>query len=248
MEKLVCKYCGGNQFREEKDAYICTYCHTRYDKFSRNDLRGKRSFFSSGKFVGLAIVLSWLAIFAILGVVISTGKRMNSQNNTVQSQPKAKPSASNSDFATSDSFSEPSFSKSASSTPKYTEAELANPERNVLEAILSLDKDELVLAKASVDKYGGADTKRFTAELNQAEQERVKLQKNLPTQAENPKKLVPDPTKPLNRLTKNEAAGYFAAYMPYFTQYKPADIIRMWGKPDEILTDDATITKNLGCK
>lgn len=241
MKGLVCKYCGGNHFIKEKEGYVCEYCYTRYD----NDIsiiidkklqsRTKTVFFIGG---GIVILLGTIFLG---GFLINSSPEMSKSSSSSSTFQEAQSSKASGDQST--------FSSSSSNSQKeYTEMELQNPTENVLVAEFSLNLEDIQLAEVSVKKYGGNQTADFEKRLAEAQKQSELASKNTAKQSDHPKQLVQNPISKdgYTRLYYYRQNGAFQAGTPDFDQYSAEDIIKMWGKPDEILTDDTTITNNLG--
>lgn len=127
----------------------------------------------------------------------------------------------------------------------YTASQLKNPERNVRIAELSLNQAELKLASASVKEYGGDKTADFEERLKKAQAEHESLKNKRLKTAPKEDMIIENPDSEFAVTTYYREAGFLAAYGPNFDQYSSSDIIRIWGQPDDILTNSEKIQKNL---
>ncbi|MRB85032.1 DUF4947 domain-containing protein, partial [Bacillus thuringiensis] len=57
--------------------------------------------------------------------------------------------------------------------------------------------------------------------------------------------IIENPDSEFAVTTYYREAGFLSAYGPDFDQYSAADILRIWGQPDEIITDSQQIQKNI---
>lgn len=55
--------------------------------------------------------------------------------------------------------------------------------------------------------------------------------------------IIENPDSEFAVTTYYREAGFLAAYGPNFDQYSSSDIIRIWGQPDDILTNSEKIQK-----
>ncbi|OJG78499.1 hypothetical protein RV10_GL001494 [Enterococcus pallens] len=127
----------------------------------------------------------------------------------------------------------------------YSPSRLSNPERNVRIAELSLNSEDIKVAKASIAEYGGDKTKEFERRLAEAQKEHDTLKKKRGRKPPKKDMIIENPNSEFAVTTYYREAGYLAAYGPEFDQYSSADIVRIWGKPDEIITDSKEIQQNI---
>lgn len=220
MKGLVCKYCGGNQFEKTENGYECSYCHAEYT-FDDVPIRSKQSSESTKN--------PWGVRFAIIGVVlfiicVSSLLFVSGENIPAKSGGSI---------------------KNGNPKSEYSPSQLSNPERNVRIAELSLNEEDIKLAKASVAEYGGDKTDGLEERLADAEKEHVKLKKKREKKPPKADMITENPDSEFAVTTYYREAGFLVAYGPEFEQYTTADIIRIWGQPDEIITDPEQIQKNI---
>lgn len=221
MKGLVCKYCGGNHFNKIHEGYQCTYCHAIYEIEGGTETN-KRRLAHKHRVVLITLTVLFVLILGSGFFVLRSNNKPTSKTNPL------------------------TVAKSSSSIEGlYSVGQLKNPERNVRIAELSLNQESIEQAKASVKEYGGADTEEFEQRIQAAQKEHNELKKK--RLREPPKKdmIIVNPNSEFAVTTYYREAGFLAAYAPTFDQYSSADILRIWGKPDAIITDTEQIKKNL---
>lgn len=222
MKGLVCKYCGGNHFNKTEEGYECTYCHAVYEvdeaeeTISRRPLKRKR-----------AVIFTVALIFTLV---------LGSSFFALRSNESAAPQT-NSLITTNNS--------SSSSEEDYVISELKNPERNVRIAELTLNQEKIKQATASVKEYGEKDTEELEQRIEAAQKEHDELEQQRLKESPKADMIIENPDAEFAVTTYYREAAFFTAFGPTFEQYSAADILRIWGNPDEIITDPERIKKNL---
>ncbi len=220
MKGLVCKYCGSNQFQKIETGYRCSYCHAEYNFDDAAALSKKSSVLTKKKRVSKRTVASLFLVFIVfcLILIFSWQKLSVNQNTDIETD-----------------------------TPKsdYSPSQLSNPERAVRIAELSLNAEEIKVAKASIAEYGGDRTEEFEERLANAQKEHDTLKKKRIKKPPKKDMIIEDPDSEFAVTTYYSEAGFLAAYGPDFEQYSSADILRIWGKPDEIITNSQEIQQNI---
>lgn len=221
MKGLVCNYCGGNHFNKTQEGYECTYCHAVYeydDKSEAQNIPKKR------------LPILWVTLLLVLIIVLSSsfilfGSKDRTSSKTIPSLNTAK--------------------SNGSEKAAYSISQLKNPERNVRLAELSLNQEEINQAKASVKEYGGENTQKFEERLKNAQKEHDSLKENRSKTAPKADMIIENPNSEFAVTTYYREAGFLAAYGPNFDHYSSSDILRIWGQPDEIITDSEKIHQNI---
>ncbi|GAA2906507.1 DUF4947 domain-containing protein [Enterococcus pseudoavium] len=220
MKGLVCKYCGGNHFNKTEEGYECDYCHTVYELDETVEIEKKSILPIVTRITPLLILVLILGSYYF----IFESKGFSQISKVINL---------------------PATNSKGNERGKYSVSQLKNPERNVRIAELSLNQEEINLAKASIAEYGGEQTGKFEQRLADAQNEHDQLIKN---QAKEPPKkdmIIENPDSEFSITTYYREAGFLAAFGPDFDQYTSEDILRIWGNPDEIITDTQKIKKNL---
>ncbi|MBV7392500.1 DUF4947 domain-containing protein [Enterococcus sp. ALS3] len=227
MKGLVCRYCGGNSFDKTEKGYECKYCHALYEfdesthKNTYAHLKRKKLKTNNIKFIYLGSII--VILFSSLLLSMLPLKKIFPQ----------KISAS-----TSQQFS-------SSTEKKYTTSQLSNPERNVRIAELSLNQEEIDLAKASIAEYGGENTTEYENRIADAQKDHDYYEKERLTEPVQKDMLIENPDSDFSMTMYYREGGFFVAYGPEFNQYNSQDILDKWGQPDEIITDKERISKSL---
>lgn len=229
MKKIVCVYCGGNRIRVGTNT--CEYCGASYDVELASIINEKPHSWKmhillvSGTLLILVITLFVLELAAFNKIETVSNKSKNLNQAEAQS----------------------SISSSSSDSQKeYSERKLQNPSKNVLVAEFSLNPNDIILAEESVRKYGGNEKSIYEKRLASAKNQSNTIIKNRSKQIDNPEQLVQNTDEEYTRIYYFRQNGVFEAVIPDFTQYSAEDIIKMWGEPDEIITSEEDIKKNLG--
>lgn len=226
MEGLICKYCGGNRFEKKETGYECCYCHAVYELASPPiEERQLRHTKKATLKTTLLIVIGVLFSIPFLLAALNTNQLAKAPTKFNMFSPATIPDN------TRDS--------------SYSPSELNNPERNVKIAELSLNQENIDLAFASAEEYGGEKKKELKERVEAAQKEHDSLEKKrlkIP-----PKKdmVISNPNAEFAITTYYRENGFFAAYGPDFDHYSSSDILRIWGQPDEIITDSKQIQENL---
>lgn len=227
MKGLVCKYCGGNQFEKTADGYECSYCHAVYEfdspPLDKRQLKRKP----------LSIIV--ISLVLIVGILVIS-------SILVPFSPKATPSKGRPKLTM---FKPAISAKSSTDSTTYSPSQLKNPERNVRIAELSLNQKEIDLARVSAEEYGDDKTEEFKKRVSTAQKQHDTLEKSRLRTPPKEDMIIENPNSEFAITTYYREAGFLAAYGPDFDQYSSADILRIWGQPDEIVTDSEQIQKKL---
>lgn len=230
MKGLVCNYCGGNQFKKTETGYECNYCHAVYEldtpPLEKRALRKKPL-----SIIGITLIL-------IVGILFISSM-------LAPISLKATPSKSRPRFTT---FKPSTSTQSSTDSTAYSPSQLKNPERNVRIAELSLNQAEIDLALVSAEEYGGDKTEELKKRVAAAQKQHDTLEKNRLKTPPKEDMIIANPTSDFAITTYFREAGFLAAYGPDFDQYSSSDILRIWGQPDEIVTDPEQIKTNLALK
>ncbi|MDK7991093.1 DUF4947 domain-containing protein [Enterococcus raffinosus] len=222
MKGLVCNYCGGNHFNKTAEGYECDYCHAVYEFEEKpkkmSSLPQKR------------MPITRITLLIMLGLLLVSGFFLVITKEQTPTKTASYPNPA-------------AIDKPGKET--YTASQLKNPERNVRIAELSLNQAELKLASASVKEYGGDKTADFEERLKKAQAEHESLKNKRLKTAPKEDMIIENPDSEFAVTTYYREAGFLAAYGPNFDQYSSSDIIRIWGQPDDILTNSEKIQKNL---
>lgn len=215
MKGLICKHCGGNQFKETTKGYECEYCHAEFESGHHPEEKNKRKKYiiSINLFVFFIMVLGSGLFF------LNTNKEVKNPGTNLFS--------------------------SVSKKQEYSTNQLNNPESNVQIAELSLNQEDLDLARASIEEFGGENTKKFNKRLKRAQKEHDRLERKRPRKPPKANMIIENPDSDFSVTTYYRESGLFIAYGPKFDQYSTADIQNIWGKPDEIITDYKQIQQHL---
>lgn len=216
MKGLVCKYCGGNHFNKTEEGYECTYCHAVYE--FDDEIERKNVQRKKPPIMRLTLLLIFV-ILVVSGLLIAGTKEKTSSSL--------------------------STTKANGTKDTYSASQLKNPERNVRIAELSLNQADIKQAKASVKEYGGEKTEAFEERLTNVQKEHDSLTKKRAKTAPKADMIIENPNAEFAVTTYYREAGFLSAYGPDFDQYSAADILRIWGQPDEIITDSQQIQKNI---
>lgn len=220
MKGLVCKYCGGNQFQQTENGYQCSYCQAEYT-FDEAPVRSEHSSESTKN--------PWVVRFAILSaflLVLGVGSFLFFSGENTPARPDTN-------------------GKNGHPKSEYSPSQLSNPERNVRIAELSLNEEEIKLAKASIAEYGGDKTEEYEQRVADAEKEHDTLKKKRTRKPPKADMIIENPASEFAVTTYYREAGFLVAYGPEFDQYTTADILRIWGQPDEIITNSEAIQNNI---
>ncbi|MBO0451739.1 DUF4947 domain-containing protein [Candidatus Enterococcus murrayae] len=223
MKGLVCKYCGGNRFNKAREGYECTYCHTVYELESEDELGQNTALRKKPPIIRITLLVIFI-LFLTSSILISASR----EKASVKKNPSFNITKNNS-------------SKKAG----YSAGQLSNPERNIRIAELSLNQKAIEQAKASIKEYGGENTKEFEARLIKAQTEHDSAKNNRTKTPPKADMIIENPNSEFAVTTYYREAGFLTAFGPDFNQYSASDIIRIWGQPDEIITDSEQIRKNL---
>lgn len=221
MRSLTCKFCGGNQFEKVKDGYECKYCHSFYP--SKEEFIPVKGGYKRHSIKIMASIVSVLFVsFSLLVVnhILRQDKifySLNKEQNLIDSSNKN----------------------------DWSESELKNPVRNLLVAELTLNQEEISKAKESVKRYGRKKAEEYTKRLDLAQQEHDQLVEERPTNAPRKDMIIENPDTGFSVLSYYRENGFFVAYVPEFTQYTERDILKIFGEPDETLTNPDKIKKNI---
>lgn len=221
MKGLVCKYCGGNHFDKTPEGYECTYCHALYeydDKNAPQNIPKKKI-----PILRLTLLLTLIIVLTSSFILLSSKNQTSGKTIPYLSTTKSK----------------------SSEKAAYSINQLKNPERNVRLAELSLNQEEIKQAQASVKEYGGENTKKFEERLKKAQKEHDSLKESRAKTAPKADMIIENPNSEFAVTTYYREAGFLAAYGPDFDHYSSADIVKIWGQPDEIITDSKKIHQNL---
>lgn len=227
MKGLVCKHCGGNSFTETENGYMCDYCHALYE-LDNTLHRGSPPIKKKKKLKPSPISFVWLSV---LSICLLSSILLSKAPSTTTLPKTPKPIAAQ--------------QSSSSKEEKYSASQLSNPERNVRIAELSLNQEEIDLAKASVAEYGGDKITEFEERVTMAQKNHDHFEKERPKKAPKKDMLVENPDSEFSMTMYYREGGFFAAYGPDFNQYTSQDILQIWGQPDEIIVDKERIRKNL---
>lgn len=222
MKGVVCKYCGGNHFTKTAEGYECDYCHAVYETDSVPEIKEPRS--TKKNVIIIALASIFILVFASSFFILHSNEKIAT---------KTSPSIT---------------TKAGNSNSAYSVSQLKNPERNVRIAELTLNQEEIKLAKVSAKEYGGEDREAFERRIANAQKEHDSLKKKRPKTAPKADMIIENPNSEFAVTTYYREAGFLAAYGPEFDQYSSADILRIWGQPDEIITDTEQIGENLAIK
>lgn len=223
MKGLVCKYCGGNHFNKTKKGYECDYCHTVYELDEEEHSQEKNRRQKRPPIIRITLLVL-VALLALTSSLISEPKKVSRTT---------KP------HSLTSSESKPLEKK------EYSASELSNPERNVRIAELSLNQEAIELAEASIAEYGGEKTAEFEQRVAAAQKDHDTLKKERVKQPPKEDMIIENPDSEFSVTMYYREGGFFTAYGPDFDQYSSQDILRLWGKPDEIITDAEKIKQNL---
>lgn len=230
MKGLVCNYCGGNQFKKTETGYECSYCHAVYEldapPLEKRSLRKKPL-----SIIGITLII-------IVGILFISSILVPKSLKTTSS--KIGPRLT--------TFTPVTSAKSSTESTTYSPSQLNNPERNVRIAELSLNQAEIDLALVSAEEYGGDKTQDFKDRVVAAQKQRDTMEKNRLKTPPKEDMIIENPTSDFAITTYYREAGFLAAYGPDFDQYSSSDILRIWGQPDEIVTDTEQIQKKLALK
>ncbi|MGG5318813.1 DUF4947 domain-containing protein [Enterococcus sp. AZ072] len=220
MKGLICKYCGGNQFKKTKRGYQCSYCHAEYD-FDDAPVTPKKSPVptKNTRVAKPTIISLFLILFVFSFILFFSGENIPAKQDV----------------------------ENPNDSPKsdYSSSQLSNPERAVRIAELSLNDEEIKLAKASVAEYGGERTNEFEERLAEAQKDHDIAKKKRVKKPPKKDMIIEDPNSEFAVTTYYHEAGFLVAYGPDFEQYSTADILRIWGQPDEIITNSEAIQNNI---
>ncbi|GAB2026963.1 DUF4947 domain-containing protein [Lactovum odontotermitis] len=246
MEEMVCRHCGGNQFKKIEDGekgsiYLCLYCGTKYYEdgrqiiedelqaelevpdekaeilISQKKLNPKRfSFYLSMFFLYLGASFAFLLVYMRVETNQKVGNSVDSSSSAVATHPSS-----------------------------WTDSELNNPDQNIGIAEVSLNQDKINKARASVEKFGGAQTAVYTARLDEAQKEHDALVQTYNTAHPAADVLKANEKDDFAVVSYYGEGGMFVAFLPDFGQYDEAQIRDMWGEPDKVITDASIFRKNL---
>lgn len=233
MDNFNCKYCGSNQFKKTKIGQECLYCHAVYE----NDNDSNELFIKNNKNINtnniFLFIVGLIIFISITAFVFSNLTDFNSHKDKVTSS-----STSSYKNTTSDS-------SSIDIKTDYDDNLLKNPDHSVKVAELSLVQSEIDLARASVKKYGGDDTKKFEKLLDEVQKEHDEQIKNRVVTPPKADMIIDNPDSEFSITTYYREGGSLLAYNGDYNQYTSQDIINLWGQPDEIITDSNKIEKSL---
>ncbi|OFI46784.1 hypothetical protein BG262_03010 [Floricoccus penangensis] len=234
MDNFNCKYCGSSQFKKTKIGQECLYCHAVYEKDNDStELFIKNH--KSKKINKIFLFIAGLFVFiSITAFVFSKLTNFNSHKDKVTSSSTSYYKNTTSNSSRTDIIKN-----------TYDDNLLKNPDHSVKVAELSLVQSEIDLARASVKKYGGDDTKKFEKLLDEAQKEHDEQIKNRVVTPPKPDMIIDNPDSEFSITTYYREGGSFLAYNGDYNQYTSQDIINLWGHPDKVITDPDKIKKSL---
>lgn len=269
---MTCSHCGGNQFKqisEDKNGeiYQCLYCGRKYDEEGRKldsepiAVQEQKPAMQSPiaqatpvkktkrNVIGGFLIL--ISLIFILGKIFNLVYLSNQRSETQSSSSIWSFDASSyrkqmsNLFKNSSSLAAGAETSSSTHPSSWADSVLNNPNKNVMIAELSLNQDDINLARASVKQYGGKESDSYSKRLDEAQKEHDTLSQKFTTTPAAADVLKSNEQDDFTIVTYYGEGDMFTAYLPDFDQYTEEQVLSMWGEPDEVITDEETIRNHL---